>query len=221
MNEQFVHYVSTTEKEEIQPLVLLLEQNGIDYHIKEELAEENPTFHIYNRNVEYLLHVKEEELDKVAAIERAYFQSISETIPTDYYLFDFSNNALNEVLKKSDEWSNLDVFLAQKILATRGIIITQEAIDTTKKERLEELATPDNYQVSWVVFGYLFAVLGGYVLTWIISLILGTHLLKSKKTLPNNKKVYRFNEQGRQHGARILILGVSVLIIRLLLFFVL
>ena len=45
MNEQFVHYVSTTEKEEIQPLVLLLEQNGIDYHIKEELAEENPTFH--------------------------------------------------------------------------------------------------------------------------------------------------------------------------------
>jgi hypothetical protein len=221
MNEQFVHYVSTTEKDDIQPLILLLEQNGIDYRIEEELAEENPTFHVNNHTMEYFLHVKEEDYEKTAAIEREYFQSISETIPTDYYLFSFSNNELDEVLKKSDEWSNLDAFLAQKILATRGIVITQETIDTAKKERLEELAIPDNYQLNWVVLGYVFAVLGGYALTWIISLILGTHLLKSKKTLPNKEKVYRFNEHGRQHGARILILGISVFIIRLLLLFLL
>ncbi len=125
------------------------------------------------------------------------------TLPEDYYLFSFSNNELIEVIQKKDEWNEIDYLLAIKLLKNRGVEITSEDIEKTQKDRLSQLKKPEKSARSWIIAGYIIAMLGG-----LLGFIIGYVLLTQKKTLPNGERVYEYIESDRKHGKNILYVGI-------------
>ena len=48
-----------------------------------------------------------------------------------------------------------------KILKERGKSVDDTLLNTLKKERLEDLARPEENQEAWIIIGYVFAFIGG------------------------------------------------------------
>lgn len=178
-----------------------------EQHIEFELANEQPNFdpsYAFNA-VEPTIHLKIQAADfsKAHTVLEEYYQNQLQDVDPDYYLLSFSNQELQEIIEKPDEWGHFDYALAKKLLAERGISITPAKAEQLKKERLHELAKPETTGIYWIYAGYLFAILGGA-----LGLLLGYIIAYFKKTLPNGDRVFVYLPSERAHGKRILIISI-------------
>ena len=120
-------------------------------------------------------------------------------------MFDFTNDELYDVLLKYDEWSEFDYALAKKILIERGEKINQEILDSLKSERVNEMNKPEPSQKYWIIAGYIFSILGGF-----LGLIIGYFIWTSKKSLPNGEKIYSYSDSDRKNGKYIFYIGLII-----------
>lgn len=157
---------------------------------------------------EFELQMHPENFEKAEALLEKDAELMITDLPEDYYLLAFSNEELQEVVLKHDEWSEFDYMLARKLLDERGHAIDEAHIRTMREERIKDLAKPEKDQKTWILFGYLFALLGGF-----FGVITGYVLWTSQKTLPNGQTVYTYSEKDRKHGKTILILSSTVLVV--------
>lgn len=139
------------------------------------------------------------------ALDDAAEKELAEVAP-DHYLFAFSTEELLDVVRKPDEWNALDRKLARKLLAERGEAVP--ASEALSAARLEELAEPARPQTRRVIIGYVLAALGG-----LMGVFIGYHLNTAKKTLPDGRRVYVYNDDDRSHGKWIFFIGVIMLLV--------
>lgn len=132
-------------------------------------------------------------------------------IGKDYYLYQFTNAELFEVLIKRDEWSDLDVSLAEQLLKSRGQKVDKTEMTRKREEWLEGLRQPDPLPAFWLVGGYLVGILGGFV-----GVLVGHAIVNSKKTLPDGTKIFRYSERDRGHGKLIRVSGVFLVMVLVL-----
>ncbi len=133
----------------------------------------------------------------------------------DYYLFNFSDDELYEVLLKSDEWGEFDYVLAKKILQDRGRTIDEDFLEVHQKQRLKDLAQPDTSSSTFVPAGYIFALLGGF-----LGILIGWMLWTQTKILPNGHRIPMYSEEDRRHGKIIFGIGIVILLTSLILEFI-
>jgi hypothetical protein len=151
-----------------------------------------------------------EVVDKLLSNEA--IQDIDE-VDKDYYLFEFSDEELTDIVINFDEWSTSDYNLAQKILKERGKEIPKEKVDEYREKKLELLRKPVAGSKGWLVVGYIFAVLGG-----IIGIFMGWSIITSRKTLPNGEVLFVYDTQTRKYGKYMFYIGVIGFVVSLLLF---
>lgn len=122
-----------------------------------------------------------------------------EHIPKDYYLLDFTDEELLEILIKPDEWSREDYHVAQIVLSKRGKSIPGSALGKMKVKRLEELKQPDrmNFNIAWWI-----NLLLGSATAGLFSAYMSWTILTLKKTLPNGDKVYSYDLKTRKSAER-------------------
>lgn len=130
----------------------------------------------------------------------------------DYFLFQFSDEELLDVLVKSDEWSETDVQLAAEILKKRGRKVEKGEIERLRTERMNQLRQADPLNSWWIVGGYLFSFFGG-----LIGLLIGYSIWQAKKTLPGGEKVFRYGEKDRKNAQIIFVISAITLSIGVLL----
>jgi hypothetical protein len=205
---QFLTYCKFTDKSEATELSELLENNNIEVLLEETSTNFDPVFGNAEFNKEYRIKLKNTDFERADKVQIELSVNQIEAIDKDYYLFAFTDQELIELIAKSDEWGKFDYVLAQKILKDRGKEINNELVGTLKNQRLEELAKPEKRPKAWIVAGYVFAVLGGF-----IALFIGWDLLSYKKTLPNGDRIYGYSAEDRKHGRNILICGVFFLVL--------
>lgn len=198
----FRKFSSIAEAKEMETL---LNENGIETIIADNIPPVDITFSGSTLLNEYEIRLKQEDFKKAEEILPENAGDILEQVEKDYYLFKFTDEELYEILLKSDEWSAFDYTLAQKILEDRGKTIDKNLLNSLKNQRIEDLAKPEGNQKSWIIGGYIFAIVGGF-----LGLIIGYSLWASKKTLPNGEKVYSYSEKDRQHGKNIFYIGLIV-----------
>ncbi|MGV3540749.1 MAG: hypothetical protein ACO1OQ_13125 [Rufibacter sp.] len=200
---EFITYQKFNEEEEANTLAELLKQNNIECQVEENSLDFDPTFAYNSHDKDFRIKLKQSDFEAADTIQYEVLKKSLDIIDKDYYLFDFSDQELIEIITKSEEWSKLDFLLAQQILKERGKEINPSIVDTLRKQRIEELSKPEESSGVWLSAGYLFACMGG-----ILGIFIGFHLMTHKKTLPNGDRVYGFHPGDRKHAKWILALGI-------------
>jgi hypothetical protein len=198
------------EQERANGLTELLADNGIEFELTEDKENLDALYGDKQFSKQYFVKIKADDFKKVDSILLNLSEKELETVDKDHYLFGFTDEELFEIISKPDEWNEFDFQLAKKILRERGKEINQNTIDLLKKQRLNDLAKPEEGQRNWIYAGYIFALLGG-----LIGVFIGWHLSTHRKTLPNGQQVYGYKLEDRKHGRRIWIIGAIMFIVSL------
>ncbi len=206
--DNFLTYQKFSDKSGATIFSDWLAENGIAFILEDSSASFDPSFANNKLQNEYRIKISKGDFEKVDRLQMEISASEIESVDKSYYLFGFTDQELIEIVTKSDEWSKFDYLLAQKILKERGKEINKELLETLRRQRIEELAKPEDSQRVWVIAGYAFALFGG-----ILGVFIGWHLKSHKKTLPNGDRVYGYLPEDRKQGGRILILGAIFMVI--------
>ena len=134
------------------------------------------------------------------------YETSTDTVENDYYLFSFDNNELFEIIHEKDKWNELDYHLAKKILKERGIEVTEKEELELADKRIEKLKYKEKGSVIVTIVGYCIALIGG-----ILGIGIGLYFWKAKRTLPTGERVYIFNASTRVHGFVIFFLGILII----------
>ncbi|WP_183561979.1 hypothetical protein [Mucilaginibacter sp. SP1R1] len=211
MNPELITFKKFNDIALANALADLLEQHHIPYNIEESSLAFNPAFVNSELSKDYAVKIKGDDFTTVNKLLNDSETENINQVEKDYYLFDFADEELLDILAKADEWSAFDYQLARKILADRGIEVNDNILADLSKSRIEELKEPEPPQTSWVIIGYIFALGGG-----IIGLFVGWHLSTYKKTLPDGERVYGYNENDRKQGKWIFYLSIVVFAISII-----
>lgn len=206
--QEFQAYQTFQSKDEFNDFVWLLNEYKIDFETEDYPINFISDIRNDRFSHEYIVKLKTADFPVVDKIqEELAFEQLKE-IPSDYYLFGFTDNELFDILETKDEWSKLDYVLAREILKQRGITISDKELSMIQSERIEKLSEPERHSPAWIAIGYTSAALGG-----LVGIMIGWHLYNAKKTLPNGEKMFVYTQADRNHGFRIFVVGIIVLMI--------
>lgn len=204
----FVTYKKFHEKDQVDALTQVLKENDIEFEIDEDRESLDSLYGSKHFTHWYYVKIRQPDFSKANALLLNISDVVLEAVDKDHYLFGFSDDELFDLLTKPDEWNELDYQLAKKILKERGRDISAEAMELLKKQRIAELAKPEEHDSFWIYAGYIFALLGGA-----IGILIGISLLTAKKTLPDGRRVYTYSQADRRHGNQIVVISGIVFIL--------
>jgi len=208
----FIPYRRFDTMQIAQEFIEKLNESGIIFELDEYPKETGTLFYNLSENG-IQINLCQDDFDKANSItlQDNELNGINE----DYYLYDFSDEELIEVLVKPYEWGEIDRTLAPKILIQRGYNLEDLDIEQKKEDYIQALAQPQKESLLLIIVGYGFAIVGG-----LLGLAIGWGLDNMKTSLPNGKQVYTYTEKCRKHGMRIFKLGVIMLTFYGLLFII-
>jgi hypothetical protein len=211
MEAEFITFQKFTDQNSALELGNFFKERNLEYLLEDNSLSFDPTFANNGFGKEFCVKLKQSDFEKGNAllIEKAEGENIE--IEKDYYLLSFEDKELFELIAASDEWSQFDVSLAKRLLKERGKEITPDEIEKIKIKRIEELSKPEESQSTYIIIGYITAVLGGF-----LGIFIGWHLATFKKTLPNGDRIYAYSENDRKQGNRILKISIMFFVIWLL-----
>lgn len=202
MNE-FLVFRSFYSEEEAISLVEFFKEKGINCSIVKHRPIVDKVYVGINYDREFHVKIKGSEFNKANDIlDLQVAQNLSQIEP-DYYLYSFSNDELQEIIEKPDEWNNQDIIISEKILQDRGFSISEAEITEKKLKRIKELERPDKEGHLFIILGYFFAFFFGF-----FGVFFGLLIMNLTKTLPDGRKVSVYEKKTRSHGKNILIIGL-------------
>lgn len=208
---EFVVFQKFNDKASALELEVLLKEEDIEYVLEESAAYFSPTFVDSNLGREFSVKLKKSDFERVEnLIEKTVSEQIN-SIQSDYYLFEYTDDELIEIIRNKYEWNKFDFLLAQRILKERGKDFSSEELNAFKEEYVSILAAPEKSNTIWIIVGYVCAFLGGF-----LGIAIGWHLFKYKKILPTGDVVQVYSESDRKHGVIILIIGIVVSVLSLI-----
>ncbi|MFP9100732.1 hypothetical protein ACLI09_16910 [Flavobacterium sp. RHBU_24] len=105
--------------EEAKALKALLETNEMPAEIVEVSSGLDSNFSGEFQK-EYAIKIQHKDFERA----QAYLEQIAEAqianVPDGYYLLDFTDEELHDLVQKKDEWNEFDYLLAKKLLKERG-----------------------------------------------------------------------------------------------------
>lgn len=198
----FLTFQKFSDKALALELIAVLKSNNLDCVFEDATPHFDHTFANNQTNNEYLVKLKSSDFEIADKILTEMSSENLDAVEPNHYLFDFSDDELRDLLRKSDEWSRYDYLLAQKILTERGFQIDEKAVGEFKKQRIDDLARPEKSQRLSIIAGYVFAVFGG-----VIAIFIGWHLFSNQKTLPNGERVHSYIAADRKQGKVLVVIG--------------
>jgi len=226
MDQTFQSFRKFNDKETAEDFAEVLRDANIMYRLEEDLLVFDATFANHPLNKEYIIKLNPDDFIKASNAYEIYFQKHLDEVESDYYLFQFTDDELKEIILKPDEWGGFDYQLAQKLLKQKGVEISDTEKESIKRERYQEISRPGKENNGLIILIYLICLMGIPVtiisMTSIPLYFFGASVITgwvwgyAKKTLPDGKRAYLYNEHVRKHGRIIFIMGVGIFILFIL-----
>lgn len=204
--ETFLTYQKFNDQAEAAELAEIFQQNGIAFVLEDSSLNFDASFSFNELNKEFRVKIRGADFEKANLLLDQESLKLIADIPNDYYLYQFADDELLDVLIKTDEWSNFDVNLSKHILEGRGVKLTTEQILLLRATHVDKMAKPEKSENGWVIAGYIFAFSGGF-----LGIFIGWHLAYHKKTLPNGEQNLAYTDGDRTNGKRIFAIGLIML----------
>lgn len=205
----FLTYQKFTHQSEAEEVVALLSDAEIPFELEGTKPPFDPTFAFTSYEPEVELKIKPGDFERTEILLNKHYQKMTESVPSDYYLFNFSDEELRGVVSTKDEWGHFDYVLAKKLLAERGAAISTEHENEIASRRLDELRKPSRLGVYWIVAGYVLAVVGS-----LIGFFMALTIKVFRKTLPNGKLVPAYDNYSRNHATVMIFISSILLALR-------
>lgn len=193
-------------REQAEAVGAVLGEAGIAYEIIGTRKSFDPSYAFNNVDPDINLMLRAEDFSRANEVLKAYYAKQAESVDPNYYLFHFTDKELLDIIRRQDEWGAFDVALAKQVLQNRGIPITEEADAISTRQRMVELAQPEDAPLWMLVLGYLSALAGGFV-----GFIIGW-FLSTSKVLPNGNRVPIYKSTDRVHGRIIMTMGAALFV---------
>lgn len=204
--DELVVFREFQDKELLQECQDLLQEYDIPFYVEDTKPRFDVTFANDDSQRFYRIRVQPADLERAQQLSAELDRDLFAELPSDYYLFQFTDDELIEVVHKIDEWSSFDVLLAEKLLVERGVKLDPEELEQSRQERIALLDAPDKEGKIMILAGYLFAFMGG-----LLGLMIGLILLNAKKTTHAGLKVHRYSERARKNGMNMVLIFFAVL----------
>jgi hypothetical protein len=204
MNAQdtMVTYRSFDEETFAEELATQLREAGITVQVSYQRHPIDPLIIGSGTDNDYLVQIRSSDFTKAnELLEKQYGSGLPE-LPSDYYLYDFTEKELFEVIEKPDEWNPLDVQLARQLLVKKGVSLDEEAIYESRQKRLTRMARSEDISIGWRIVGWLLAL----VLS-VVGLLYGLVVMNLRKTLPDGGRYYVYTPGSRRFGRNIAIVA--------------
>ena len=188
-------------REQAEAVGAVLGEAGIAYEIIGTRKSFDPSYAFNSVDPDINLMLRAEDFSQANEVLKQFYAKQAETVDPHYYLFHFTDKELLDIIRKQDEWGAFDVALAKQILEDRGIPITQEADAISTRQRIVELAQPEDAPLWMFIAGYVLAFIGGFG-----GFVMG-RLLSATKVLPNGQRVPVYTKSDYAHGRVIMVIG--------------
>lgn len=210
---ELLTYRRFVDREQAEAFVKILAKHRIGFEMEEYPQNLNSVYTGTSPfDARFHVKLKGDDFERADAVLLQEANQTLTQMETDHYLYQFTDHELYEILSKPDEWNELDYKLAIKILMERGKEVDQQTIEKLKAARIERLARPEEGGNTWILIGYISALMGGA-----LGVFIGWHLSTFKKTLPDGRRMRGYTPSARQHGTIILIIGIVMLLVTVLL----
>lgn len=162
--EMFIPFRRFDSRQEAQQFVEILESHGVIYQLEEYSKNMNPLiFDSFEKEI--LLKLRQEDFDK--ANEFLLIDDNLNDLDANYYLYDFTDEELIEILVKPHEWGELDRTLAPKLLIKRGYDLNNLNIEGKKKDYVKESSQPQKESPVLIVILSVIMITIGALLSFI------------------------------------------------------
>lgn len=207
MNEPFLLFQSFNDPELAREVGDRLKVHDISFQIEDTSSPIDPVIIGSGLDPDIRIKLKQRDFEKAHSILESYYDTAIESVDKDYYLFEFTDEELYEILEKKDEWGYFDYKLAEKILKSRGKEVDFDKLESIRSARMQEISKPEKVKESWIIVGYVLAIFFG-----LIGIFYGLTILTMKKTLPDGQRVNSYHEDSRRHAKNILILSSIMMV---------
>ena len=208
MPEEFVLYQKFTDTSIAEEIAAVLKKNGIDGHLQNNL-------HSYVNIVGYTpvdfaigLNLKPADFPRADMILEDYYSTLIEKVDADYYLFDFTDEELRDIIANPYDWGQFDYQLAKNILKEKGEDVTDAHVQEMKKAKITALSQKKKVNPIKLISGYVLSILAPFV-----AIIIGMTIIYNRNVLPNGQKFYIHSEKERGHGRKIVIISLVWMLI--------
>ncbi len=210
MANDFFLFKKFTDVASSREIINLLEDNDIECRFHDDTI--TYTKNINNTfEVGCTLSIKSEDFNKANSVLEKYYLDEIETVDKSYYLFNFSDTELMEIINKPFEWGEFDFHLAKIILKERGTEISEKYIEERKQQRVAALSKIEKVPTYKLIMGYICSL---FVPPY--AIISGLTILHNGNILPNGKKFYLHSTEDRKHAKIFLTLGIITVVISVL-----
>ena len=201
---EYTSYKKFTDQESAEEITNLLRENGIECHLQDNLHHYVKAIGAHQVDFAVILNIKTDDFIKADKILAAHYLKAIEDVDKTYYLFEFTDEELKDIISNPYDWGNFDFQLAKKILKEKGIEYSDSYIESKKEEKINELSRIKKIPVYKLVAGYLLAFFLPPV-----GMINGFLIVNNRNILPNGQKFYIHSEADRKQGR--IIIAVSII----------
>ncbi len=198
---EFLTYSKFYTKEEAEEFAALLDSHNIIFDAERQKAILDTVYVGEDSEPNYIVKVKQEDFPKVNELMKKEAEKQVGQVSSDYYIFQFSNEELADVIRKPEEWNYLDQLLAQKLLKERNVSL--ESIPAKSILSEEDLVHPSRIEFIWLFLSFVGAIVFPYV-----GFVTGLVLVFSKRTLKDGSKMNLFDTWTRNYGWILLGMGI-------------
>ncbi|HEY1114517.1 MAG TPA: hypothetical protein VGE66_13190 [Chitinophagaceae bacterium] len=205
MSKPFVVFQSFSDPVLAETIAGKLQEQAVPFELEDTSSPIDPLIIGSDMNADIRIKLQPADFARGHAVLDAYYAPLLASVEPGYYLFDFTDRELEQIVQNPYEWGRFDYLLAQKLLKDRGYDVVPEELEGFKELQLQEMARPESVHRSWIWLGYLMAVCFSP-----LGIFYGGTLASFKKTLPDGRRIYAYADDVRTHGRRVLVISACL-----------